>query len=32
MEKLVQDAQAWFNVHLTGRQVTSLIKYEKVLL
>jgi len=32
MEKLVQEAQALFNVHLTGRQVTALIKYEKELL
>ena len=31
MEKLVQEAQALFNVHLTGRQVTALIKYEKEL-
>jgi len=32
MEKLVQDAQALFNVHITGRQVISLITYEKELL
>jgi len=32
MEKLVREAQALFNVHLTGRQVTSLIAYEKELL
>jgi len=32
MEKLVRDAQAMFNVHVTGRQVMSLIRYEKELL
>src|SRR6266542_7140865 len=32
MEKLAQDAQALFNIHLTARQVMSLIKYEKELL
>jgi 16S rRNA (guanine527-N7)-methyltransferase len=32
MEKLVHDAQTLFNVHLTGRQVMSLITYEKELL
>ena len=32
MEKLVQDAQTLFNVHLTGRQVVSLVAYEKELL
>jgi len=32
MEKLVQDAQTFFNVHITGRQVMSLISYEKELL
>jgi len=32
MEKLVHDAQALFNVHITGRQVMSLIRYEKELL
>src|SRR6185295_13228227 len=32
MEKMVRDAQALFNVHLTGRQVMSLITYEKELL
>src|SRR6266498_5292357 len=32
MEKLVQDAQTLFNVHLTKRQVMSLIAYEKELL
>ena len=32
MEKLVQDAQALFNVHITGRQVMSFITYEKELL
>jgi len=32
MEKLVRDAQALFNVHMTGRQVLSLITYEKELL
>jgi 16S rRNA (guanine527-N7)-methyltransferase len=32
MEKLVHDAQVLFNVHLTGRQVMSLMLYEKELL
>ena len=32
MEKLVQEAQSLFNVHVTGRQVMSLITYEKELL
>jgi len=32
MEKLVRDAQELFNVHITGRQVMSLITYEKELL
>ena len=32
MEKLIHDAQALFNVHVTGRQVMSLITYEKELL
>ena len=32
MEKLVQDAQTLFNIHITGRQVMSLIAYEKELL
>jgi 16S rRNA (guanine527-N7)-methyltransferase len=32
MEKLVQDAQTLFNVHLTKRQVVSLVAYEKELL
>jgi len=32
MEKLVRDAQELFNVHVTGRQVMSLITYEKELL
>jgi 16S rRNA (guanine527-N7)-methyltransferase len=32
MEKLVQEAKTLFNIHLTGRQVTELIKYEKELL
>ena len=32
MEKLVYDAQALFNIHVTGRQVMSLITYEKELL
>jgi 16S rRNA (guanine527-N7)-methyltransferase len=32
MEKLVRDAQALFNVHLTGRQVVALITYEQELL
>ncbi len=31
MEKLVQDAQTLFNVHLTGRQVKALIIYEREL-
>jgi 16S rRNA (guanine527-N7)-methyltransferase len=31
MEKLVQDAQALFNVHLTGRQVIALTAYEREL-
>ncbi|HNQ95507.1 MAG TPA: 16S rRNA (guanine(527)-N(7))-methyltransferase RsmG [Anaerolineales bacterium] len=32
MEKLVREAQELFNVHITGRQVMSLITYEKELL
>ncbi len=32
MEKLVRDALELFNVHITGRQVMSLIRYEKELL
>jgi len=32
MEKLVQDAQALFNIHITGRQVMALITYEKELI
>ena len=32
MEKLARDAQALFNVHITGRQRTALITYEKELL
>jgi 16S rRNA (guanine527-N7)-methyltransferase len=32
MQKLVQDAQALFNIHITGRQMMSLITYEKELL
>src|SRR5688572_20076619 len=32
MEKLIHDAQELFNVHMTGRQVMSLITYEKELL
>ena len=32
MEKLVQDASALFNVHLTGRQVAAFVTYEKELL
>lgn len=32
MEKLIHNAQALFNVHVTGRQVMSLITYEKELL
>jgi 16S rRNA (guanine527-N7)-methyltransferase len=32
MDALIQDARTLFNVHLTGRQVMSLITYEKELL
>lgn len=32
MEKLVREARELFNVHITGRQVMSLITYEKELL
>jgi 16S rRNA (guanine527-N7)-methyltransferase len=32
MEKLVQDAQVLFNVHLTGRQVIALTTYERELI
>jgi 16S rRNA (guanine527-N7)-methyltransferase len=32
MEKLAHDAQALFNVHLTGRQMVALITYERELL
>lgn len=32
MDKLAHDAQALFNVHITGRQVMALITYEKELL
>src|SRR5215207_2004438 len=32
MEKLVHDALALFKVHITGRQVISLLTYEKELL
>ena len=32
MEKLVQDAQSLFNVHLTGRQVIALSTYERELI
>ncbi|HSL30557.1 MAG TPA: 16S rRNA (guanine(527)-N(7))-methyltransferase RsmG [Anaerolineales bacterium] len=32
MEKLVRDAQALFNIHLTANQVTALLTYEKELL
>jgi len=32
MEKLVQEAQTLFNIHLTGRQVMALITYERELL
>ena len=32
MEKLVQEASALFHVHLTGRQVSSFVTYEKELL
>ena len=32
MEKLIHDARELFNVHVTGRQVMSLMTYEKELL
>ena len=32
MEKLVQEAAALFNVHISGRQVTAFLTYEKELL
>jgi 16S rRNA (guanine527-N7)-methyltransferase len=32
MEKFIQDAAALFNVHITGRQVTALLTYEKELI
>jgi 16S rRNA (guanine527-N7)-methyltransferase len=32
MEALARDAQAWFNIHLTARQVAALSTYEKELL
>jgi 16S rRNA (guanine527-N7)-methyltransferase len=32
MQKLAHDAQALFNVHITGRQVMALITYEKELI
>ena len=32
MDKLVQDAQALFNIHLTGRQVSTLTTYERELI
>ena len=32
MEKLVYDAQALFNVHLTAHQVAALVRYEKELI
>jgi 16S rRNA (guanine527-N7)-methyltransferase len=32
MEKLIHDAQALFNVHLTGRAMLALVTYEKELL
>jgi 16S rRNA (guanine527-N7)-methyltransferase len=32
MEKLAHDAQALFNVHITGRQLMALITYEKELI
>lgn len=32
MEKLAQDAQALFNIHLTERQETALVTYEKELI
>ncbi len=32
MDKLARDAQALFNVHITGRQVMALLTYEKELL
>ena len=32
MEKLIHDARALFNVHITGRQVMALLTYEKELM
>ncbi len=32
MEKLVHDAEALFNIHLTEQQITALMRYEKELL
>ncbi|MGE5776961.1 MAG: 16S rRNA (guanine(527)-N(7))-methyltransferase RsmG [Chloroflexota bacterium] len=32
MEKLARDAQALFNVHITGRQLMALVTYEKELI
>ena len=32
MDKLTHDAQALFNIHITGRQVMALVTYEKELL
>ncbi len=32
MDKLARDAQALFNIHITGRQVMALITYEKELI
>src|SRR6266498_2090627 len=32
MEKLIQDAATWFNIHLTGRQAAAFATYEKELI
>src|SRR5574338_1439264 len=32
MDKIVQEAQTLFNVHITGRQIMALMTYEKELL
>jgi 16S rRNA (guanine527-N7)-methyltransferase len=32
MEKLIQEAQQFFGIHLTGRQVVALVNYERELL
>ncbi len=32
MEALARDAQAWFNIQLSGRQMMALSTYEKELL